>query len=188
MRKTVLALFLLLLTSAVLTGGGRFAQRRTDGYFFLPPRSIYYYQTYRFPVSAPYYAPRYNSRFYGRGYGLGGGYSGYSGDHGASYEYESQYGEHGVYRVYIRSPVGEVIRANSSDLIFDVDPPRARVYINDKLIGQARHFSTDRDRYMILEGEHEVRIELPGYESFQARLDIVPNKTLHLDIELIEKD
>lgn len=39
-------------------------------------------------------------------------------------------------------------------------------------------------RYMVMDGQHELRIECHGYRPFEALLDVVPNKTLHFDIEL----
>ena len=89
----------------------------------------------------------------------------------------------------MQSPASrDVVRVNSSDVVFKVDPPQAMVYINGKLIGSAGDFSTQRDRYPLLGGEHDLRIEYPGFKPFEARMEIVPNKTLHLDIELEEKN
>jgi len=83
------------------------------------------------------------------------------------------------------SPAGiEVVRSNSSDLVFKVTPERALVYVDGKLIGNAGSFSTERDRYMVLDGRHELRVEYPGYKPFDTELDVQANRTIHLDIEL----
>ena len=95
------------------------------------------------------------------------------------------YGATGSYPVVLSLPVSsEVVRANFSDLVFNVTPATAMVYVNGSLIGSARSFATERDRFPILEGEHSLRIEMPGYESFEATLDVVPNRTLRIDVQL----
>lgn len=100
--------------------------------------------------------------------------------------YGSYYrGAPGTYPVVLSVPAsGEVVRANFSDMIFNVTPSKAHVYVDGKLIGSARSFATDRDRYMITEGEHDLRIEFPGYQPFEATLDVMPNRTLRIDVEL----
>ncbi len=91
----------------------------------------------------------------------------------------------GSYPVVLSLPAGgEVVRANFSDLIFNVTPAKARVYIDGSLVGSARSFATERDRFPILEGEHSLRIEHPGYDDFEATLDVVPNRTLRIDVDL----
>ena len=78
----------------------------------------------------------------------------------------------------------EIVRANMTDLIFQVDPPQALVYIDGILIGSAGDFATERDRYTILAGRHDLRIDQSGYKPFHTEMEVVANRTLHLDIEL----
>ncbi len=77
-----------------------------------------------------------------------------------------------------------VVQANTAHLIFKVVPSKALIYLDGKLIGSARDFATERDRYMLVDGTHELRIEYPDYEPFQTEMEMVPNRTLYLDIEL----
>ena len=72
---------------------------------------------------------------------------------------------------------------NTANLVFRVVPSMALVYLDDKLIGKARDFATE-NRYMIVDGEHSLCVDFPGYRSFEAEMTIVPNRTLYLDIEL----
>jgi hypothetical protein len=90
-----------------------------------------------------------------------------------------------IYLLAVTGPIdAEVVRANTTDLIFQVQPAKALVYIDGMLIGSAGDFATRRDRYTILEGQHDLRIEAHGYDPFQTQMDIVPDRTLHLDIDL----
>jgi hypothetical protein len=91
----------------------------------------------------------------------------------------------GIYRLIVDPPpTGGVVRVNTSDLVFNVTPARAMIFIDGKLIGSARDFATERDRYTLLDGEHLLRIEFPGYQPFETVLEVSPNRTLHLDIEM----
>jgi hypothetical protein len=68
--------------------------------------------------------------------------------------------------------------------LFRVKPAQAFVFLDGKLIGRAHQFATERDRYTVLDGRHELRLEFPGYKTFQADLEVESNRTIRLDIEL----
>ena len=156
------------------------------GYFFPPPKGLYYFRPdlYVYRVTPPYYNRGYHRRSYGYG---GYGYPYSPGPYGLSSA--SLFSTRSVYRVVLGPPPkGEVVRVNSSDLVFNVTPPKALIYVDDKLIGSARDFSSARDKYPVLDGEYDLRIEATGYESFHSELSVIPNKILHLDIELERKN
>jgi len=66
-----------------------------------------------------------------------------------------------------------------------VTPPRALVFMDGKLIGSGGDFSATRDHYSLLDGDHRLRIQLPGYRTFETELSIQANRTIHLDIQLL---
>ena len=174
MKKSLLAFFIVSLSlCGFLEAGSFFSRTRKPGYFFLPSRTLFNFRPSEFVYLHSYPSftlyPRYN-------------YSP-SGAVGASYLMQPQ--GFSVYRVVLNSsPVPAMVRANTADLIFQVVPAKALIYVDSKLIGSARDFARQRDRYTIVDGTHELRIEYPGYEPFQTEMEIVPDRTLHLDIEL----
>ena len=142
------------------------------GYFFPPPKHLFYYQpNFYIQRQVPYRGNRY------RGY-----------YHPSSSYLISPSRTNAVRKIYrlvvAPPPTGGVVRVNASDIIFDVTPKRALVYIDDMLIGSAGDFANERDRFSILDGEHNLRIEFPGYQTYETLMHIVPDKTLHLGIEL----
>jgi hypothetical protein len=149
------------------------------GHFFPPPRDTFFFRPdlYVYRVGQPYYHASYRRLFSPVRYG---------------YSRSLPVGRvptYSIYRIVVSPPpTGGIVRVNSSDIIFNVDPPRALVFVDGKLIGSARDFATQRDRYTILDGDHTLRIEYPGYRTFESDLEIVPNKTLHLDIQLDSLD
>ncbi len=189
MRK-ILILAVLWGVSTGLFAEHQYLRFRSNGYYFRPPRTLFYLRPdYLFRPSFGY-----GYRSYGYpGYGYGDGYS-YSHSyreysHGPGY---FGYGDPnwvgglgGTYSMYLQSPAGmEVVRSNTADLIFRVTPARAMIFIDGKLIGSGRDFASERDRYMVLDGTHELRVEYPGYKPFETELNVQPNRTVHLDIEL----
>ncbi len=186
MLRLLIPGFVLLSMTQFLAGGSDFMQLR-GGYFFPPPKGLYFFRPdlYVYRVTPPYY----NRSYYRSNYGYRGryGYPYSPGPYAPSST--SLFPTRSVYRVVLGPPPkGEVIRVNSSDLIFSVTPAKALIYVDDKLIGSARDFSSDRDKYPVLDGEYDLRIEATGYEPFHSELSVIPNKTLHLDIELERKN
>ena len=82
----------------------------------------------------------------------------------------------------------EGVRAKTSALIFDVTPRKALVYVDGTFIGSGRDFSTLKSSYPIVDGLHVLRIEFPGYRTFETRMDVVANRTLNLTVELEKAD
>ncbi len=176
MKKLLLAFFVLISAGASGQAQQFFVKTSQSGYFFYPSRPIYNYRP-------DYYV--YGNRGWGA-YGWGRTPWGFSAPYRYGYDCARYVAPQtlGVYQLFINAPRGEIIRANTSDLIFNGTPSKALVYVDGKLIGSAGDFSNERDRYMVVTGEHQLRICFPGYKPFEAEMDIVANRTLHFDIEL----
>ncbi|MGH9338298.1 MAG: PEGA domain-containing protein [Acidobacteriota bacterium] len=148
------------------------AQAGRSSYFFLPPRDLFVQRPDYFVYGVlgnPYF-------------GMGSFCPPLAGP-GASSFFPSFH--RGTYEVILNVPTGtEVVRANFADLIFNVNPSNALIYVDNRLIGSARDFDTERERLTLLEGAHHLRIEFPGYEAFESDMEIIPDRTLHLDIDL----
>jgi len=161
--------------------------RGQEGYFFPPPSALYYFRPdlYIYRVTGPRngYSPHCNYRLQNPSFFPL--YSQRPWNSSYALDLRPSYRPHGIYRVIVDSPpTGGIVWANTSFVIFNVTPATALVYIDDKLIGSAGDFANERDRYMVMDGQHQLQIECHGHLPFKARLDVVPNKTLHFDIEL----
>ncbi len=166
--------FFATLAFSVPLRGDHFFVRVPERHFFLPSRTLFFFrpdlyvQSHLRSTPLIYAPPLLHSQPY--------------------HESVSDIRSPGNPRIYLLAVTGpidaEIVQANATDLIFQVHPAQALVYIDGMLIGSAGDFSTQRDRYTILEGQHDLRIEARGYEPFQTQMDIIPNRTLHLDIDL----
>lgn len=191
MRRIVLLIVLLGVFSSV-TAGDVCSGFSPSGYYFRPPRSAFFYRPdYLFygAYSRPYlysFAPYGYRRGYGNPYGYGGYYA--AGRFSPYYPPGAAWvgGSRGTYSTRLQTPAGgaEFVRTNTSDLIFTVTPARAQIYIDDKLIGSARDYASHRDRYEVINGQHELRIEYPGYKPYRAEMNIQPNRTVKVEVQL----
>jgi hypothetical protein len=178
--RRILVLVVLFGVSAGVLADHQHYRFSSSGYYFRPPRTLFYLR----PDFL--FQPRYG--FPGYGYHKYHYYPGYPGSGWAGLLLDPgmwTQGQRGTYSTYLQRPVrAPIVRSNSSDLIFDVTPARAVVYLNGKRIGAARDLASERDRYMVLDGHHELRVEYPGYKPFRADLEIEPNRTVRLEIKL----
>lgn len=192
--RRILVLMVLWGISTGVFAEHQYLRFRSSGYYFRPPRTIFYFRPdYLFAPTLGYRACNPAARVLGSGLGCGYGY-GHGLGYGLGYGHHEFYGPaqglgwvaapRGTYSLYLQSPVGEVVRSNTADLIFSVTPARAMVFLDGKLIGSARDFASERDRFTVLDGVHELRVEYPGYKPFHTELHVEPNRTVHLDIAL----
>lgn len=72
-----------------------------------------------------------------------------------------------------------------SELKLNVDPDRAAVFVDGQFVGHAGEFG----RGMLLSpGEHRITIDLPGYRSFAATVNLLPRQTAVLKTDLLPGD
>ena len=165
--------FFATLTFSVPLRGDHFSLRVPEGHFFPPSRTLFFFRPDLYVRSHLHstpsiYVPPLHSRPYQR-----------------SVPHTHPSASPKIYLLAVVGPIdAEIVRANTTDLIFQVRPAKALVYIDGMLIGSARDFATQRDRYTILEGLHDLRIEAPRYMPYQSEMKIMANRTLRLDIEL----
>ena len=62
------------------------------------------------------------------------------------------------------------------------------MYVDGRLIGSAGDFANEKNRYPIVDGHHVLKIEFPGYQSFETQMEVVANRTLNLTVELEKAD
>lgn len=172
-----LALFLLLAAlpfSASVEAGHRHTPV-PRGHFFLPSRTLFFFQPSLYLHAQAYARPVVISPVI------------YSSPHHRSvgYAYSDPRPLPRVFPILLNSNVrGEIVQANTGAMILRVTPPRALVYVDGKLIGSGGDFASHRDRYPLMSGVHEMRIELPGFLPFVSDMEVAPNRTLNLEIEL----
>lgn len=142
------------------------------GHFFLPSRSFFYYRP---------------DNFLYRQYGASCGYSNFSYHAPRVAVTPLLRPRYTVRRSLARAVVGSKgvrIIPTTSQVVFDVVPPSALVYVDGRLMGSARSFTNEETACPVNEGTHVLRLEASGYQSYEADIATIPGRTVRLDITL----
>ncbi len=145
------------------------------GQFFLPSRSFFYYRP---------------DNFLYRQYGASCGYSHFSYREprvAVTPLLRPRYTARRSLARAVVGPKGARIIPTTSQVVFDVVPPSALVYVDGHLMGSARSFANDETACPVDEGSHVLRLEASGYQSYEADIATIPGRTVRLDITLERK-
>lgn len=81
-------------------------------------------------------------------------------------------------------------RAYSPDvtatLRLDVQPGRAAVFLDDKFVGHASEFGGKFHSMLIGVGKHRIRVELPGYRTFETEVNLLAGQKSEVKTELVK--
>jgi len=65
-----------------------------------------------------------------------------------------------------------------------VNPKRAAVFVDDKFVGHVDEFDGSREALLLAPGKHQVKITLPGYQTFETEISLLANQKFELKTEL----
>ncbi len=73
----------------------------------------------------------------------------------------------------------------TATLKLNVEPGRAAVFVDDKYVGHASEFGGLR--YMLISpGKHRLKIGLPGYQTFEAEVNLLAGQKSEVKTELVK--
>jgi len=73
-----------------------------------------------------------------------------------------------------------------SDIKMDVNPGRAAVFVDDLFVGHASDFDGLAHSLRVAPGHRKITISLPGYQTFNTELDLLPNQRFKLKTKLLK--
>ena len=65
-----------------------------------------------------------------------------------------------------------------------IKPGRAAVFLDGKYVGHASEFGGATHSMLISPGKHQIKVELPGYRTFDTVVDLLPNQKSEVKSEL----
>jgi len=71
-----------------------------------------------------------------------------------------------------------------SRIIFDVSPPDAAIYVDDRFMGSARELNGLGSGMAVAPGEHRITVTCPGYREATLRVQTSADKGGRAEIEL----
>jgi hypothetical protein len=74
----------------------------------------------------------------------------------------------------------------TSTLKLDIQPGRAAVFLDDKYVGHASEFGGALHSMLISPGKHKVKVELPGYRTFETEVNLLAGQKSEVKTELVK--
>ncbi len=75
--------------------------------------------------------------------------------------------------------------SDAAELKLNVKPDRAAVFVDDNYSGHAADFGGAFRSMLLTPGKHRVKVELPGYRTFETEVNLLPTQKSKVETELI---
>lgn len=74
----------------------------------------------------------------------------------------------------------------TSTLKLNVEPGRAAVFLDGKFVGHASEFGGSFHSMLISPGKHRIKVELPGYRTFETEVNLLVGQKSEVKTELVK--
>jgi hypothetical protein len=74
----------------------------------------------------------------------------------------------------------------TATLKLKVQPTRAAVFLDDRFVGHAGEFGGAFRSMLISPGKHRIKIELPGYRTFETEVNLLAGQKTEVKTELVK--
>ena len=95
-------------------------------------------------------------------------------------------GQKQMVRVVMRKSVGWETPSAIATLKLTVQPNRAAVFLDDRYIGHVGEFGGKFHSLLIAAGKHRVKIELPGYRTFETEVNLLAGQKSEVKTDLVK--
>jgi hypothetical protein len=86
----------------------------------------------------------------------------------------------------LKDPKAVYPGANAAILKFDITPERSAVFLDDAYIGHASDFGGALHSMAVIPGKHRVKIDLPGYRTFETEITVFPGQKAEIKTDLVK--
>jgi hypothetical protein len=91
-----------------------------------------------------------------------------------------------VVSVKLNLAPGAAVPKVTSMLKITVQPPRAAVFLDDKYVGHTGELGGSVHALLVAPGTHRVKIELPGYRTFETEVTLIAGQKSEVKTELVK--
>ena len=84
-----------------------------------------------------------------------------------------------------REPRTQYPSANAAILKLNITPERAAVFVDGGYIGHASDFGGVFHSMLVIPGKHRIKIELPGYQTFETEINLLARQKSEVKTELV---
>ena len=85
------------------------------------------------------------------------------------------------------TPDGRPLRLgpDAAELRLTVNPNRAAVFVDDGYVGHAAEFGGAFHSMLLSPGKHRIKVELPGYRTFETEVNLLPRQKSKVETDLV---
>ena len=94
-------------------------------------------------------------------------------------------GQAQVVRVTMQKEPGATMPNVTATLKVDIFPPRAAVFVDDAFLGHAGELGGAFHSMLISPGKHRIKVELPGYRTFETEVNLLAGQKSEIKTELV---
>ena len=76
--------------------------------------------------------------------------------------------------------------ADAAELKLDIKPERAAVFVDDGYVGHVADVGGAFRAMTVTPGKHRVKVELPGYQTFETEVNLLPKQKSKVETDLVE--
>lgn len=76
--------------------------------------------------------------------------------------------------------------ANAATLKLNVTPERAAVFVDEAYLGHASDFGGAFHSMLVTPGKHRVKVDLPGYRTFETEINVLPGQKAEIKTDLVK--
>ena len=66
------------------------------------------------------------------------------------------------------------------------EPERAAVMVDDQFVGYVDQFNGPGQGMLLKPGKHQIKVSLPGYQTFETEVTLMPNQKVTLESDLLK--
>jgi hypothetical protein len=74
---------------------------------------------------------------------------------------------------------------DAAELKLTVNPDRAAVFVDDGYVGHAAEFGGAFHSMLLSPGKHRIKVELPGYRTFETEVNLLPRQKSKVETDLV---
>ena len=89
-----------------------------------------------------------------------------------------------VSAVLLKSPRATAPEITAT-LKLEIEPKRAAVFLDDKFVGHASEFGGKFRSMLISPGKHRIKVELPGYRTYDTEINLLAGQKTEVKTELV---
>ena len=94
-------------------------------------------------------------------------------------------GQTQMVRVTMQKAQGAVWPSATVELKLNVQPERAAVFLDDAFVGHAGEFGGAFHSMLVSAGKHRIKVELPGYQTFETEVNLRVGQKTEVKTELL---